>query len=387
MPGKSIVTLVLVSCAVIGPYRLARREKPSDVAFGTPISNPAAAATQSNDSESAARNFDLQKLAEGVYAVIRKEPPGFMVDANNVLIINDDDVVVVDSNGAPSITKEVLAALRKLTDKPVKYVINTHWHDDHIRGNQVYREAFPGVEFIAHQTMRDYLPAQGAISRKQFLEGAPKFLEVIKGSLAKNKSLAGSDLTAEERASHLSDIKLAELVLSEGAAAQTILPTITIADRLTLYRGARVIDILHLGPGHTAADIVVHLPKERILITGDLVVWPVPLVGDPQSHIGEWPSTLDKLCALNPTTIVPGHGPVLHDLSYLKTLGAMFASISKQTKAAVSRGETLEQTRKSVKLEEFQKQVAGESPIRRLLFSSYVAYPAVSAAFREASAK
>jgi cyclase len=387
MAGKSIVTLVLVSCAVIGPYRLARLEKASDVAFSTTISNPATAATQSNESESAARNFDLQKLAGGVYAVIRKEPPGFMVDANNVLIINDDDVVVVDSNGAPSITKEVLAALRKLTNKPVKYVINTHWHDDHIRGNQVYREAFPGVEFIAHQAMRDYLPAQGAINRKQFLEGAPQFLEVIKGSLQKNKSLTGNDLPAEERASHLSDIKLAELVLSEGAAAQTILPTITIADRLTLYRADRVIDILHLGPGHTGADIVVHLPKERILITGDLVVWPVPLVGDPQSHIEEWPSTLDKLCALDPNTIVPGHGPVLHDLSYLKTLGAMFASISKQTKEAVSRGETLEQTRKSVKLEEFQKQLAGESPVRRLLFSNYVAYPAVSVAFREASAK
>src|SRR5215216_6327832 len=73
-----------------------------------------------------ARNFEVQKIAEGVYAVIRKDPPGLMVDANSVFIINDDDVFVVDTSGAPSTTKEVLAALRKLTDKPVKYVINTH---------------------------------------------------------------------------------------------------------------------------------------------------------------------------------------------------------------------------------------------------------------------
>src|SRR5215218_1484562 len=92
---------------------------------------------QSQALESPARNFEVQKLAEGIYAVIRKDLPGLMVDANNLFIINDDDVVVVDANGAPAITKEVLAALRKLTSKPVKYVINTHYHDDHIRGNQV----------------------------------------------------------------------------------------------------------------------------------------------------------------------------------------------------------------------------------------------------------
>lgn len=383
MAAKSLLFVVLTLSIVVDPSHLAALDRANDAA----ITNPSITTPQNIDSNNVARNFDVQKLADAVYAVIRKEPAGFMVDANNVFIINDEDVVVVDSNGAPSITREVLAALRRLTNKPVKYVINTHWHDDHIRGNQVYREAFPEVEFIGQKSMREYLPAQGAINRKQFLEGAPQFLEILKSALAKNKSLTGADLSSEERISHTSDVRLAELVLSEGAAAQTILPTITVTDRLTLSRGNRVIDVMHLGAGHTAADIVVHLPKERILITGDLVVWPVPLVGDPQSHIGEWPATLEKLIALNPNTIVPGHGPVLHDMSYLKTIGAMFASISKQTKAAVSRGETLDQTRKSVNLEEFQRALEGESPVRRLLFSNYVFSPGVAAGFREASAK
>lgn len=386
MPIKSIIVLVL-ACGVIGLTGPPAHDKVNRFSSDAAVSSQAVDTPRSEEALIPARNFEVQKLAEGVYAVIRKEPPGLMVDANNVFIINDDDVVVVDSNGAPSITKEVLAALRRLTNKPVKYVINTHWHDDHIRGNQVYRDAFPGVEFVGHAAMRDYLPNQGAVNRKLFLEGAPQFLEVIKGSLEKNKSLTGADLTPEERASYLSDIRLAEFVLSDGAAAQAILPTITIEERWTLYRGNRVIDIRHLGGGHTAADIVVHLPKEGILITGDLVVWPLPLVGDPQSHIRDWSATLEKLCALQPAIIVPGHGPVLRDTFYLKTLGAMFASISEQTRAAVSRGETLEQTRKSVKLEEFRKQLAGDSPVRKLLFANYVAYPAVGAAFREASAK
>lgn len=342
---------------------------------------------QGKEAADPARNFAVQKLAEDVYAVIRQEPPGFMVDANNVFIINEDDVIVIDSNGAPAITTQVLAALRKLTSKPVKYVINTHYHDDHIRGNQVYRAAFPGVEFIAHTFARDYLPKQGALNRKNFLEGAPGFLDELKSFLAKNKSPLGGELTAEERASIESGNRLVELVLSEGAAAQTILPTITVADRLTLHRGSRVIDIRHLGNGHTAADLVVHLPQEGILITGDLVVWPVPLIGNPQSHIGEWSATLDQLCALRPSIIVPGHGPVLRDDAYLKTLSSMFASISRQTAAAVARGETLEQARKSVNLTEFRQQLAGDSPVRKLLFGNYVAFPAVAAAFGEATAK
>lgn len=376
-PGARVVhagfVLAVVVAAVCAPgaKRAAARDesaKPADDAQGT------------------ARNFEVQKLAEGVYAVVRKDLPGLMVDANNVFIINDEDVVVVDANGAPAITREVLAALRKLTDKPVRYVVNTHYHDDHIRGNQVYREAFPGVEFIGHAFARAYLPAEGAANRKGFLEGAPRFRDNMASLLEKNKSLGGWDLTGEERASYQSDIRLINLVLSEGARAETVLPTITVEDRLTLHRGGRVIEILHLGNGHTAADLVVYLPKEGVLASGDLVVAPVPLVGNPQSHVREWAATLEKIIALRPSVIVPGHGPVMRDDSYVRTLADMFASIAKQTEAAVARGETLEQARKSVNLEEFRKRLVGESQVRRVAFSMYVAGPAVAAAFREASA-
>jgi glyoxylase-like metal-dependent hydrolase (beta-lactamase superfamily II) len=348
------------------------------------ISTPAPNYSQA---QTVAANFEVQKLAEGIYAVIRRDPPGLMVDANNVFIINDDDVIVVDSNGAPAITKEVLAALRKLTDKPVKYVINTHYHDDHIRGNQVYREAFPNVEFIGHAFSRDYLPNQGAVNRKGFLEGAPRFANDIRGLIEKNKSLLGGDITEEERASLNTDLKLLDLVLSEGASAQTILPTITVEDRLTLHRGNRIIEIRHLGRGHTAADLVIHLPKENIVITGDLVVWPVPLVGNPQSYIADWASTLDKVRALRPSIIVPGHGPVMRDDSYVKLMADLFTYVKQQTEAAVARGESLEQVHKSINLSEFRKQFAGDSPARKISFNMYVASPAVGAAYQQASTK
>jgi cyclase len=358
------------------------------LAASAPKPAPAAAppASQGASGGDPARRFTVTPLAEGVYAVIRDDRPGFMVDANNLFIVNDADVVVVDSNGAPSITRQVVAALKRLTDKPVRYVVNTHYHDDHIRGNQVWREAYPGVEFIAHEFARDYLPGQGATNRKNFLTGAPAFLQDLRGLLKDGKNLAGAPLSAEERASLESDVSLASLVLGEGDQAETVLPTITVRDRLTLVRGERVIDILHLGPGHTGADLVVHLPAERIVATGDLVAWPVPLVGNPQSHPATWSTALERLRELHPAILVPGHGPVLRDDAYVKQIGAMFAAIAAQADAAARRGQSGEAARTAVDVAPYRADLAGSSPVRRALFDMYVAQPAVGAALRDASA-
>lgn len=117
------------------------------------------------------------------------------------------------------------------------------------------------------------------------------------------------------------------------------------------------------------------------------MIWPVPYVGSPQSHPGEWGLTLEKLLALHPTTIVPGHGSVLTDASYVKLMARLFASITEQVENAVARGENLEQIQKSVKLDEFAKEFTGESRMRKLIFRNYVVGSAVEAAFLDATAK
>jgi len=334
-----------------------------------------------------ATNFDVQKLAADVYAVIRKEPPGFMVDANNLLIIGPANVIVVDANGAPGITREVLAALRRITSKPVRYVINTHYHDDHIRGNQVYREAFSGVDFVAHSFAKTYLPGEGAANRKNFLEGAPQFLNQLRDLLKDGRSLRGGAITGEERISMTSDGELAGFVLADGATAEAVLPTIAVDDHLTLQSGKRTVEIRHLGAAHTAADLVVWLPGDGIIATGDIVVSPVPLVGDPQSHVGAWATTLQKIRSLRPSIIVPGHGPVLRDDAYLATLAGMFQSISAQTAAVVKRNGSLDDARKTVNLDEYRAKIAGDSAVRQILFANYVAGPGIGAAFRENGGK
>ncbi len=334
-------------------------------------------------------NFEMVKVADGVYAAIRKEPPGLTVNGNSVFIINERDVVVVDSTLTPGTAKEEIAALRRLTDKPVRYVINTHWHDDHIMGNQAYRDAFPGVEFIAHARTREYLPTTGLSNRKMAMspQGYPGFIAALKDSVEKNQSVFGGPMDEEERAAYLGSIQIAERYMAENPKAEVILPTITLEDRLTLYMGSRTIDIRYLGRGHSSADLVVHLPKEGIVVAGDLVMWPVPYVGNPQSHPGDWSATLERLIALRPTVIIPGHGPVLRDDAYVKQMARLFASIRQQVEAGVARGEKLEQLRKSVNLSEFEKLFVGDSRMRRDIFGSYVAGAGIAAAFSDATAK
>jgi glyoxylase-like metal-dependent hydrolase (beta-lactamase superfamily II) len=164
----------------------------------------------------------------------------------------------------------------------------------------------------------------------------------------------------------------------------TVLPDIDVKDELILTRGKRRIEVRHLGDGHTKADLVVWLPAERIAATGDLVVWPIPLVGSDQSHVIDWPATLDALLALKPAIFVPGHGPVLRDASYATAMRDLFASIDRQVEAAVARGASLEETRKAVDLGELRKQFAGDSKVRDFAFGMYVAGPAVESAWHGA---
>lgn len=123
------------------------------------------------------------------------------------------------------------------------------------------------------------------------------------------------------------------------------------------------------------------------MIAGDLVVWPVPLIGSDQSHIADRSATLEKLLALRPAAIVPGHGRVLRDDAYVKLMADLLRFVKKQAEAAVARGQTSEQARKSVQLADFQTKFAGDSAVRKAVFSNYVEYPGVAAAFHEASAK
>ncbi len=330
----------------------------------------------------AAQSFVVEKVAEGVYVSKRTEEPGLIFDSNSVFIVNDADVIVVDTNFTPASARANIAELRKLTAKPVRYVVNTHWHDDHITGNAAWREAYPGVEFIGHTSSREDMAGVGAKNRAGLVANLDGTIGLFKSKLEEGKSISGLELTDDERTSYASDLSHLERYKAEAAKVEIIPPTIAVSDRLTLTRGERTIDIRHLGRAHTAADLIVHLPKENIVITGDLVVWPVPLVGSTSSP-ASYATTLEKLLALKPATFIPGHGSVMRDDSYVQLELRLLRTLVDQTREAKARGETLDQARKSVNLEAFQKAFAGDSHARAFVFANYVTSSGIPAAYNE----
>ncbi|HEX7828907.1 MAG TPA: MBL fold metallo-hydrolase, partial [Thermoanaerobaculia bacterium] len=331
---------------------------------------------------SAQPSFVIEKVADGVYVSKRTETPGLIFDSNSVFIINDSDVFVVDTNFTLASARANIAELKKLTNKPVRYIVNTHWHDDHITGNAAWRDAYPDLKFIGHTSSREDMKGVGAANRDNLREHLGETINLFKRALADQKNIAGVPITPDERASYLADLSHLERYKDEGRYAEIIPPSVLVDDELSFTRGDRIITIRHLSRAHTGADLIVQLPKENIVITGDLVVWPVPLVGSTSSP-ASYASTLEKLLAIKPATFIPGHGPVMRDDSYVRSELALLQSLVEQTRAAKASGKSLDETRKVVKLDTFEKTFAGDSKSLAFVFANYVSGSGIAAAYNE----
>ena len=320
------------------------------------------------------------KLADGVHAVLRshKAEPA---DPNTTIIINEHDVIVVDANIVTSSSRRVIDEIRKLTDKPVRYVINTHAHSDHHYGNQAYREAWPGVEFIAHANTRaDILTTDiPTFDRNRDVE-YPKALAAMREMLRKGTDDAGVALTEERKARVRRRIGVYEWYLKESATFRPLPPTLTFTDSLVLHRGERSIVVRHLGRANTRGDVIVHLPRERVLATGDIVVSPIPYAFG--SFLGDWTAVLKALQQYPADMIVPGHGELQRDWSYVRRLESLFTATLDRVRTASADGAPLDSVRARVKLDDFRTPFAGTDPDENRAFDLLVS-TAVERAYEE----
>lgn len=329
-------------------------------------------------------NVVVTPLGSNVFAAIRSEPLGLAVNANSLFIVNDDHVVVVDAQFTRQATHENLAALRRVTNRPVRYVINTHWHDDHVAGTQVYRDTFPGVRVIAHTNTHADLIDKGRANRKQQIEFAPPALDRFEKLLAMGLGADSTPSTEAERASLSSAVRIMRQYVVENAGYREVLPDSTFDQRLTLRSGGRTIDVRWFGRGNTRGDAVIHLPDEGIVATGDLLVAPIPFGFG--SYPTEWIAVLDSIKALEPKAIVPGHGPVMRDLTYLNTVRRMLVTAREQTLAAVATGMSADSAAATVRLDSLRAEVAGDEKQMRILFASFFRRPVIGRVYEEAKA-
>jgi glyoxylase-like metal-dependent hydrolase (beta-lactamase superfamily II) len=219
-------------------------------------------------------------------------------------VVNDQDVLLVDSHISPEAARALIASVKTLTDKPIRTVVNSHYHYDHANGNQVFGS---GVEIIGHEFTRKKLLGDVLHEPTYLNNGSPASQQhVVKSLEAQIGKASGAAKTALE-----AQLATLRRHIKELAEVKPTPPTTTLTSKLTLHRGTREIQILHLGRGHTAGDVVVFLPAEKVVFTGDLFFAAAPYLGD--AYPEEFVQTLEKLKGLQFDTMVPGHGPLVRD--------------------------------------------------------------------------
>lgn len=239
---------------------------------------------------------DLVKLSDNVYSYVGRTDasPAHSFAANAGIVIGREGVLVVDTLISANEGRRFLADIRKITKKPIKYVVNTHTHLDHAFGNCVFAEL--GAIVISQDADRAQLEKMGA-----------QVMKNISGYGLKPEDMAGTEI---------------------------VLPSLSFSERLTIELGSETVQLIRIAPSHTEGSLVVYLPKQKILFSGDILFTDFhPYMAD--GDLAGWSNTLDKLQAMDIERIVPGHGPLSgkKDLREMKEYLALFDSSAREMAA------------------------------------------------------
>ncbi len=297
--------------------------------------------------------FDVKKVADGVWAAVAA--PAYKVNCNTAIIEDDDGVTVVDTHSKPSAARVIVQRLRELTRKPVRFVVNTHFHWDHWHGNEVYPAAYPGAEVVTNQLTREAMVRKGLKRIQDHVRTVPAEIVKLRADLAA--------ASPERRPTLERDLRLAEAYLAEVTALKPALPTLAFERTMTLYRRDREIHLLHLGRAHTEGDVFVYLPREKVVITGDAVIGWTPYMGD--GYPEDWAATLDRLAQLDFTHIIMGHGDVA-GRDWLRTFRGYVHDMVEAVRRESATGATLDEVK--------QRVTAALAPVYERPFSAYGDY-------------
>ena len=327
------------------------------------------------------QTLEITRIADGVYGAVYSEFRMDPVEGNSLIVVGGDGVLVLDSGRSPHAARAMIAEIRKLTPLPVRQLVNSHWHDDHIFGNQAYRDAFPGIEIIAHRQTRADMVERVIPSLKDYgIDYWTKMAVGFEERLAKGTRPDGTPLTDAQKTRLRDQARTVREFLPKIPSLSVALPSLATDGSVTLFQGDREIQLLYLGVGNTGGDLAIYLPKEKILATGDLLVHPTPFAYG--SEIGPWIGVLKQLRQLDAAIILPGHGPLMRDKVYLDLVIGLFESLLAQVTASAKAGLSLEETRKKIDLESFRTQLSGDDAFRRAMFGDSILREAVERTYK-----
>jgi glyoxylase-like metal-dependent hydrolase (beta-lactamase superfamily II) len=326
----------------------------------------------------------VTRLADGVYTIRHQDPYPGWVNGNTTVIIGEREVLVVDSCQFSYFAREDIAQIREWTPKPVHYLVNTHWHEDHNSGNRDYMEAFAGLAIVAHPATRDMLADTAPSFPRDVMRDAAPLRDKLEHRLQTGKADDGQPLTDAARSETEARLAQIDRVIGALPGFSYQLPTLTFERELHLDLGNREVEVKHLGRGNTAGDVVVYLPEEKILVSGDLLVSPVPFAFD--GYPVEWIETLKAIDRLDAGVIVPGHGEVLHDESFLHLVIETMSSVVDQVHDQLRKNDDadLVDVKHAVALGPFRERFAGEDAAKGKFFDYSMGDKFVDLAFHEA---
>jgi glyoxylase-like metal-dependent hydrolase (beta-lactamase superfamily II) len=303
---------------------------------------------------------DIQKIeiASGIYQFMTMRD-AYVRQLNSVVIVNENDILVFDTNTRPSSARLILAEIRKISDKPVRYVVNSHWHPDHWSGNEVYAQAFPGLEIIATEQARQFMQNVANAWPARFSAELKKRQTEFEEQLKKEQQAPATASTPEQRRQIEDDLQNYKTFVDEALSLHRIYPTLTYVDKLTLNHGGREFRFMSL-TGDAEGTTVLYLPKEKVLITGDAVSYPIPYITPPPTRQAR---SLRALSELDFDVIIPGHGPAFHDKNYLNLEAALLESVTQGVREALQKGMlTLDEVQKAVTVDELREKFAHNDP-------------------------
>lgn len=255
--------------------------------------------------------------------------------SNALVLVGEFDTLVVDSHVTPAAARALLQSLSVITDKPVRYLVNSHYHFDHAHGNQ----SFPaGVEIIGHEFTRKKLNGEiGNVLEeatfKSFSDGVPTTVATL-------EQQAAAETDPARKAALQENHRVQSDYMNAIPEISPTPPNITLESKMTLFQvvaaGSREIQLHHFGRAHTGGDVVIFLPQERVVFTGDMMLPGLSYMGD--AHVDEWPATLEGLKSLDFDTWLPGHGPVMRTRDPIDHFQAYLADLWIKTGAMHQRG-------------------------------------------------
>jgi len=281
------------------------------------------------------------EIAPGIHLFQTARYSDVGLDGNSVVIVGANGVLVFDANGTPAAAAAVLAEIRKLTTAPVRWLVLSHWHWDHWYGAQVYADAFPGVQIIGHEASRRLMQGPFLEFNRPFMETQlPGHIAGVAARVARTRDSAPASPDLARMEGHL---QADRFFLEQKSTTRHTPPNLTYHDSLTIHVGDRAVKVLHYDRAVTPGDSFLHLPAERIVITGDLLIKPMAFALS--CYPTGWLRTLERIRALTPAVLIPGHGEPLRDGTLLDAHIDAFRIVLEQGKAAKARGLDVEQAR------------------------------------------